>query len=170
VNWDAIGAIGEIVGAAAVVASLLYLAVQTRANAKALRASAIWDSETIFGNVNYLHGANPEWAELLGRASSPTADMGEFSPTEQSQLQFTFRGALQYYQAQWSLCGEDLIPKELWERRRKSLRGFIELPVFREVWKEEIRQHTVPDEFRKNIESTPLEGKVSIGVFTGRPT
>lgn len=169
-NWDAIGAIGEIIGAAAVVASLLYLAVQTRANAKALRAGAIWDSETIFGNANYLHGANPEWAGLLGRAALPSAAMSDFDLTEQSQLQFTFRGALQYYQAQWSLYDEGLIPKELWERRRKSLRGFIEAPVFREVWEEEIRQHTVPDEFRKIIESTVLEGKVSIGGFVGGDT
>lgn len=169
-NWDAIGAIGEIVGAAAVVASLLYLAVQTRANAKALRAGAIWDSETIFGNVNYLHGANPEWAGLLGRATLPSATMADFDLTEQSQLQFTFRGALQYYQAQWTLCDEGLIPKELWERRRRSLRGFIEAPVFREVWEEEIRQHIVSDEFRKIIESTVLEDNVSTGGFVGGDT
>lgn len=30
-NWDALGAIAELVGAIAVVASLLYLAVQVRA-------------------------------------------------------------------------------------------------------------------------------------------
>ena len=36
-NWDAIGAIGEMIGAAAVVASLLYLALQTRANAREKR-------------------------------------------------------------------------------------------------------------------------------------
>jgi hypothetical protein len=170
VSWDAIGAIGEIVGAAAVVASLLYLAVQTRANAKALRASAIWDSETIFGNVNYLMGANPEWAELIGRALSPSAAMSDFSPAEQSQLQFTIRGALQYFQAQWSLWDEGLIPNELWDRRRKYVRGFIELPVVREVWEAEIRQHTVPDEFRKIIESTALEGEISIGGFNGTGT
>ncbi len=29
-NWDAIGAIGEILGAAAVVATLVYLAIQIR--------------------------------------------------------------------------------------------------------------------------------------------
>ncbi len=46
-NWDAIGAIGEIVGTAAVVASLLYLAVQTRSNARSLRAKAIWDAENM---------------------------------------------------------------------------------------------------------------------------
>jgi hypothetical protein len=169
-NWDAIGAIGEIVGAAAVVASLLYLAVQTRANAKALRANAIWNSETIFGNVNYLHGANPEWAYLLSRSLLPNATMSDFSPTEQSQLQFTIRGAFQYFQAQWSLWNEGLIPEELWDRRRKNLREMIESPVVQEVWEEEIRQHTVPEEFRKIIESTEPEGEASIGRFKGAST
>ena len=69
-NWDAVGAIGEMVGAAAVVASLLYLAVQTRSNARSLRANAIWDAETIFGNANNLAASNPELAGLLGRTSS----------------------------------------------------------------------------------------------------
>ncbi len=43
VNWNAIGAIGEIVGAAAVVLSLLYLAIQMRQNTKA-QAIATFES------------------------------------------------------------------------------------------------------------------------------
>ena len=42
-NWDAAGAIGEIIGAAAVVITLAYLAAQTRLNMRALRASAYED-------------------------------------------------------------------------------------------------------------------------------
>ena len=38
-NWDAIGAIGEIVGAMAVVATLVYLATQIRHSYRATRAS-----------------------------------------------------------------------------------------------------------------------------------
>ncbi len=38
-NWDAIGAIGEIIGASAVVVSLVYLAVQIRAGARELRTN-----------------------------------------------------------------------------------------------------------------------------------
>jgi hypothetical protein len=34
-NWEAIGAIGEVVGAAGVVATLLYLAVQVRLSRQA---------------------------------------------------------------------------------------------------------------------------------------
>ena len=39
-NWDAIGAIGEILGASAVVATLLYLARQTAENSRAVKAGA----------------------------------------------------------------------------------------------------------------------------------
>jgi len=44
VNWDAIGAIGEVVGALAVVATLGYLAIQLRQNTKSVQSSAygIW--------------------------------------------------------------------------------------------------------------------------------
>lgn len=40
VNWDAIGAIAEAVGAFAVVGSLVYLAIQIRSNTKQLRFEA----------------------------------------------------------------------------------------------------------------------------------
>jgi hypothetical protein len=39
-NWEAIGAIGEIVGATAVVGTLIYLAVQLRHNTKQMEYSA----------------------------------------------------------------------------------------------------------------------------------
>ena len=39
-NWEAIAAVGEIVGATAVVVSLVYLAVQIRQNTRSNRVSA----------------------------------------------------------------------------------------------------------------------------------
>ena len=47
-DWDAIGALGELIGAVAVVATLVYLSSQLRQNTKALRSStwqAIQSSE-----------------------------------------------------------------------------------------------------------------------------
>tara|TARA_B110000858_G_scaffold89247_1_gene103084 strand:- start:5179 stop:5370 length:192 start_codon:yes stop_codon:yes gene_type:complete len=38
-NWDAISAIGEIIGATAVVVSLVYLAVQIRQNTRQISSS-----------------------------------------------------------------------------------------------------------------------------------
>ena len=50
-NWDAIGAIAELVGAMGVVASLAYLGIQLRQNSRTI-------SEQIFQNLlNDYHGA-----------------------------------------------------------------------------------------------------------------
>jgi hypothetical protein len=165
INWEAIGAVGEIVGAAAVVASLIYLAMQTRANARSLRANAIWNAETIFGDINYSHASNPEYAALLGRAGSPTARTSDFTPTEISQLHFTVRGAMQYFQAQWALWNEGALPDELWERRKRFARGFIELPVLGELWKAELGQDIISDGFRKELEAVESPTSVSMGVL-----
>ena len=40
-NWDALGAIGEIVGAVGVIATLAYLAVQVRQNTGAIRGATL---------------------------------------------------------------------------------------------------------------------------------
>ena len=51
-DWDVIGAVAEIVGAAAVIVTLIYLAIQTRDNVKVLRARAVWDAQASFVEVN----------------------------------------------------------------------------------------------------------------------
>ena len=63
VNWEAISAIGQIVGALAVVISLIYVAREIRSNARAARTASM-------GNVNRWLGeliVNPHLGELWYR-------------------------------------------------------------------------------------------------------
>ena len=57
-NWDAIGAVGEILGAFAVVATLAYLAIQMKQNSASLRrandfaqASSIHETNALYSQV-----------------------------------------------------------------------------------------------------------------------
>jgi hypothetical protein len=52
VNWDAISAAAEVIGAGAVVITLVYLAIQTRDNVRIERARAVWDAQISFVEVN----------------------------------------------------------------------------------------------------------------------
>ena len=45
-SWEAIGAVGEIVGASAVIVTLIYLALQIKDSARAARSSAVTDATT----------------------------------------------------------------------------------------------------------------------------
>ncbi|MDA1369631.1 MAG: hypothetical protein O2971_02570 [Proteobacteria bacterium] len=69
-NWDAIGAIGEIVGALAVFLTLAYLAIQIRQNTRAVQAAA---NDSSVSNANAARQSmyeNEQLAEIFLRASA----------------------------------------------------------------------------------------------------
>jgi hypothetical protein len=60
VNWEAISAIGQIVGALAVVISLIYLAREIRSNARSARIASLHDVNRWLEQV----AEHPNLAEL----------------------------------------------------------------------------------------------------------
>ena len=74
-DWDAIGAIGEIVGAVAVVATLGYLALQIRQNTHELRASSFRDVFTAYSNARRSTLENPDVSELHFKALEQPDEM-----------------------------------------------------------------------------------------------
>jgi hypothetical protein len=66
-NWNAVGAIGEIIGALAVFLTLGYLAVQIRQNTKAVRASALDSSVNAVNDVRIAMFESSEVAALYRR-------------------------------------------------------------------------------------------------------
>jgi hypothetical protein len=158
------GAIGEIVGAIAVVISLVYLATQLRMNTRALRANASWNAETIFGDTNYMLAREPELAELMARATVAEAKPEDFTDNELIRVHFAVRGVLQYMQAQYSLRKEGALSDAYWQRRRKWTCSFIGLPVTNPVWKAEIEQQLVDPDFQKEIELGLQEDLVRLNI------
>ena len=76
-NWDAIGAIGEIIGALAVFISLGYLAVQIHQNTKAVRASALDSSINVIIGVRSTMYDNAELASIYLRGLQKPEDLDE---------------------------------------------------------------------------------------------
>lgn len=66
-NWDAIGAVGEVIGALAVFLTLGYLAVQIRQNTKAVRASALDSSVNAVNAVRVAMFESAEVAKIYGK-------------------------------------------------------------------------------------------------------
>lgn len=64
-NWDAVGAIGEIVGAVAVIATLIYLTIQIREGTRATRAAAVTDATGAVQAWYMELGRNKEAADLM---------------------------------------------------------------------------------------------------------
>lgn len=72
-NWEAIGALGEVLGAIAVIATLLYLAVQTKHARLVVENTA--NLGTIEGHSRFRQAlmTNPALTDLLAKANSGAA-------------------------------------------------------------------------------------------------
>lgn len=75
-SWDAAGAIGEITGAIAVVATLFYLAKQIRSQTDEARLSALHQMATGFREASIAFTSN-DMAELLAKATESIDNLSE---------------------------------------------------------------------------------------------
>ncbi len=64
-NWDAIGAVGEILGALAVVLTLMYLARQVSEAKNALYLQSTKDSSTLLNEYHALVASSPALASMI---------------------------------------------------------------------------------------------------------
>lgn len=68
-NWDAIGAVGEILGAIAVIATLIYLAKQIRQNSQAVQISALRDTTEQWNKWSEVLATSPGLADIVARGN-----------------------------------------------------------------------------------------------------
>ena len=68
-DWGAIAAVGEILGAVAVVVTLLYLAKQIRQSSKAVEVTALRDSTDHWNHWSELVASSPGLAEIVARGN-----------------------------------------------------------------------------------------------------
>ena len=130
-NWEAIGAIGEILGAAAVFASLIYLAIQIKSSSKIATGESereVW-SKWIEA-VHALAGA-PESASINSRGFSNPEKLS-------AEEHFTFSGDLgqvvNTHHMIWRMREDGLVRADLMSLCDEVLVNFISSPGGRDWW------------------------------------
>ena len=112
INWDALGAIGEVAGAIGVVATLVYLAVQIRQNTQVTRASTAQQMTNNWVLVNLEMSRNKVVSIKIGEAISP----------EDLQIVLSFWRVMFH---QWSNC--------VYQHNHGSLDDLLFEPTEREI-------------------------------------
>lgn len=124
-NWEAIGAIGEVVGAIAVVITLGYLAVQIR-QSNQTNASVIRQSFYDYTTRQMLQGVeSAEFNALLGRAMMTDKDL---TTGERVQLLRFFQAVFVGYQGAYFQHRHKALNDDDWKMCRTLLRSFWLLP------------------------------------------
>ena len=117
-----IGAIGEILGAAGVIFTLAYLAVQIRQNTSALESTSS-DYGYTQSNLVRLHiSSSEEMTEIWMKGLS---DPETLNPVQLERFRITFASILDVIGAQYQKRGLSLISQSSWAAAEASLNRFI---------------------------------------------
>jgi len=152
-DWTAIGAIGEVLGAAAVVASLLYVGRQVKQNALALGAEAQRNAIGSFREISFEVVRDPTLMDINFRGSSNLANLDEGERLRFFYLTYNFLKAGE--QVHYLYTNGEL-DEDTWSGLRTVFHSYASSPGVQAYWEE--RQSMFSRRFAEFVEKLQLEG------------
>lgn len=133
-NWEAAGAIGEIIGALGVIATLAYLAIQIKQNTAATRTASFQATTDSLNQVNLLLASNRELAEVFELA---TTGLDKVDSVTLRQYKFILLAVYRAHESAYFQRNEGLLHQQSWQRYEISLRGSLHQEGTIEWWREQ---------------------------------
>ena len=129
-NWDAIGAIEEMVGAAAVVLSLGYLGVQIRNQNAEARTGAMHDISVGWRSASEQF-TDGELAEIFIKANHDFESL-----TEVEALRFVagVHGIFRVFEEAHNQHSRGRLDGNLWDAMNHQYASYLAAPAFRKYW------------------------------------
>jgi uncharacterized protein YllA (UPF0747 family) len=151
VSWDAIGAVAEIVGAVAVVVTLIFLTLQIRQNTASVRQQCYNDifvrRQEILLRISESEDLHRIWARALS-GERITADEGNRFTFIQAQMLKHLEDCFVQYQA-------GVVTRAIWEREVGMMATSFAFPGFL-AWWNEARQFFLPEFVEAMARHRPL--------------
>ena len=146
-NWEALGAIGEIVGAVAVIVTIGYLAVQIRQHTISLRHASTQEILQGIAELNQFLGSTPEVTDLFWRG---TFDPESLSEDEWHRFIHIASAMIRRMELMFLNHQQGFVPPQVWEAQTNNLRRWFSAPGIQR-WFSELGDGLVA-EFRQYVE------------------
>jgi len=147
-----LGSLGELVGAVATVATLIYLAVQIRANTSAVKSAAAQSVHEAFATWYRMLAAD---ADLSAISVNGLRDYAALSEGDKARFVCTFMAFLSCSQDAFIKWREGTLSRELWLGWEAVMMNLFLSPGGQDFWKE--RGYLFGGEFRAHVENDILK-------------
>ena len=140
-NWDAIGAVAELLGAVGVIASLVYLATQIRQNTRSVQSAAyqsIVVGQQALSSVSY----DGETAEIIRRGMQ---DRSQLNEAEAFRFNWLISSVVSGYENGMYQFDNGMLAPERWQGQVANLRWFLASPGVRAWWSTFYKEHLAAD-------------------------
>lgn len=132
-NWEAIGAVGEILGAVAVLFTLIYLGLQIRQNMRLTKAM-IRENRTDSSQKVIM--AISDIAEII------TGDPSTHSEADAFRMSMVLRAMFRDYEAYSYQHHAGMLDKSEWDAMQETWRDTLRSQRIRDVWYEVAPQYS----------------------------
>jgi hypothetical protein len=146
-SWEAISAIGQIVGAVAVVISLVYLAVQVRQSTRSARAASFHAVTDSFNQLNTLLAHDESLAQIFQLGLQ---DIGQLNPVQRIRFDFFVLAATRIFETLFYQSRQGVGEQALWKAEEATMRSLLGNPGVRDWWQSNPFRFT--PEFRAYVE------------------
>ncbi|RLA45254.1 MAG: hypothetical protein DRR06_07735 [Gammaproteobacteria bacterium] len=150
-NWDAIGAVGEILGAGAVVISLIYLAAQIRIQNKESRMAAMHEISLGFRESLDKFGER-EIADIFVRANK---DFDSLTEVETLRLITSAAAFFRSWEEAYIQNEGGRLDSRIWNTINRYYTTIFSAPAFQQVWI--LRKEQFDDKFRDFVDNVDLK-------------
>ena len=165
-DWGAIGAIGEILGAIAVVATLLYLAKQTRVNTRAVISTSRSASTIAISEIDRSIAQDPELAKLVYK--SMQAENSDWDELEWFQFTNFARSLVYVYEDQYMQSLAGTADPQMAASHIAGVIAFLEFPAWKQFWETETSSDVWGREFTNAVNTGQTTARISGSVIAGR--
>jgi hypothetical protein len=121
VNWEAIGAVGEILGAIAVVISLIYLALQIKVQNREARVASVHELTEAHRAI-LLPLQDPQTADLYLEA---TANFDNLDASKRLRYVLIMLNVFRVYQEAFYQVREDRLDNYIWQGMLAQLIDYV---------------------------------------------
>ena len=145
-NWEAINAIAQAIGAFGVVASLFYLGVQVHRSTRVAKIAAQDSAATALRDVTKPYMENAELARIW---QVGLENLSALTPEDQSRFFHASYQFLKAFETIHTHFAYGLLDLELWEGWRELLRHYIASPGMEHYW--QLRRDLFSKRFQKFV-------------------
>ncbi len=162
-NWEAIGAVGEIVGAFGVVVSLLYLATQIRLSR---RQSQLEATRTLAESLNIFTDGLAQFPDLTDIYLRGLQDFSSLKPGERVRFSSLMGRLMRTYEQMLQHDSGRILSSGIWASTEQSLIDVFLYQGMRDWW--ETRRHWYGVSFQDHVATRLAQaGSVSSGLMYG---
>jgi hypothetical protein len=148
-NWDAVGAIGELLGAAVVVITVIYLASQVRQNTTASRAEALRSFSIEVSRQFMTMSESERISAIFHKMLYGGAQRSDFSEADMMSASFSVMARLNLYDAAYRSYKEKILTES--ELKAMLTTRILSMPYTIDSWPI-MKQELSPD-FVQYLES-----------------